>query len=81
VLPLTLFPKLRMKKVTDGGDRELSFIQEDKDEDADFAVVLPEPMAKGTEYILNFTTPRRSRDGPGRRQISPWWRGRAGIPT
>lgn len=55
VLPLTLFPKLRMKKVTDGGDRELSFIQEDKDEDADFAVILPEGMAKGNEYILNFS--------------------------
>jgi hypothetical protein len=55
VVPLTLFPKLRMRQVTDGEKRELSFIQEDKDEDADFAVIFPEALEKGQEYVLNFS--------------------------
>ncbi|MGD9561807.1 MAG: M1 family metallopeptidase [Pyrinomonadaceae bacterium] len=40
-LPFDLFRSLRVKSVTDESGNALTFIQEDKDEDADFGVVLP----------------------------------------
>ncbi|HEY2933524.1 MAG TPA: M1 family aminopeptidase [Acidobacteriota bacterium] len=54
VLPFDLFPKLRVRKVTDETGRELSFIQEKKDEDADFFVLLPEGLVKDQERTLAF---------------------------
>lgn len=54
VIPFDLFSRLRVRRVTDGQERELSFIQENRDEDSDFAVILPEPLKKGQEYVLNF---------------------------
>ncbi|HWP45443.1 MAG TPA: hypothetical protein VNO14_19545 [Blastocatellia bacterium] len=54
VIPFELYPTLRMKKVVDGQGRELAFIQEKKDEDADFYVVLAEALKKGHEYTLSF---------------------------
>lgn len=54
VVPFDLFSRLRVRKVTDSQGRELNFIQENKDEDADFAVILAEPLKKGQEYTLNF---------------------------
>lgn len=55
VIPFNLFGKLRVSKVLDEQKRELSFIQEDKDEDSDFAVIMPEPVRQGQEYTLTFT--------------------------
>jgi hypothetical protein len=52
VLPMELFPSLRVKSVQDEQGRELHFIQEAKDEDADFAVIYPETLEKGKEYKL-----------------------------
>ncbi len=46
-LAFDLHPHLRVDKVTDGEGRELHFVQEDKDEDGDFFVVLHEPLAAG----------------------------------
>ena len=54
VVPFDLFARLRIRKVTDSQGRELSFIQENKDEDADFAVILAEPMKRGQEYTIKF---------------------------
>lgn len=51
VIPFELFPELRVKRVVDESGSELKFIQEDKDEDADFAVILP----VGTQLGKNFT--------------------------
>jgi hypothetical protein len=52
VVPLDLFRTLRVDSVI-GQDREpLSFIQEDKDEDADFAVILPRELKKGESYTI-----------------------------
>lgn len=53
VLPFDFFPSLRVKSVQDEQGHELHFIQEDKDEDADFAVVFPDALEKGKEYKLN----------------------------
>src|SRR5207249_8325662 len=54
VIPFDLFSRLRVHRVTDGHGRELSFIQEHKDEDAAFAVILPEGLKKGQEYTISF---------------------------
>ena len=56
VLPLALFPALRVSGVWGPEGEALDFIQEDKMKDADFAVVLKKPLAAGesvritTEY-------------------------------
>jgi len=52
VLPFDLFSTLRVKSVQDEQGRELNFIQEDKEQDASFAVIYPETLEKGKEYKL-----------------------------
>ena len=47
VLPLQMFPMLRVSGVWGPGGEALDFIQENKDRDADFAVVLKKPLAVG----------------------------------
>ena len=53
VIPLNLFPSLRVKTVKDEHGRELDFIQESKDEDGDFGVIMPEAMQLGKTYRLS----------------------------
>lgn len=53
VVPLMLFPTLRVSSVTADG-QPLPFIQEDKHDDADFAVILSKPLAAGEKFT--FTT-------------------------
>jgi Peptidase family M1 domain len=56
VVPLNLFRTLRVRSVTAADGQPLSFIQEDKNDDAEFAVILPkalaadEPFTIATEY-------------------------------
>ncbi|MCA1816181.1 MAG: hypothetical protein LC746_07185, partial [Acidobacteria bacterium] len=52
VLPFDLFPSLRVSRVRDEQGRELPFVQEDKDRDADFGVIYPEPLEAGKTYKL-----------------------------
>lgn len=56
VVPLALLPKLRVESavasVAGGPFRDVAVIQEDAKEDADAAVVLPEPLAAGTRLAL-----------------------------
>lgn len=47
VVPLELFPTLRVSEVTGEHGEALDFVQERKEEDADFAVVLAAPLKKG----------------------------------
>jgi len=54
VVPFDLFPTLRVQSVTADG-ASLPFIQEDKNEDADFAVILPKALAAGQLYTLTTT--------------------------
>ncbi len=54
VVPLSLFHTLRVQSVTADG-QPLSFIQEDKNDDADFAVILPKPLAAGEKFSLTTT--------------------------
>jgi peptidase M1-like protein len=59
VVPLALFPTLRVQSVTADG-QPLFFIQEDKKDDADFAIVLPKPLAAGEKFT--FTTTYAGKD-------------------
>jgi hypothetical protein len=50
VLPFALFRSLRVSRVRDEQGRDLQFIQESKNEDADFAIIWPEKLEANKEY-------------------------------
>lgn len=50
VLPLDLFPTLRVAWVAGEKSEPLPFIQEDENHDGDFAVILPRELKKGEKY-------------------------------
>ncbi|HEX8353882.1 MAG TPA: carboxypeptidase regulatory-like domain-containing protein [Pyrinomonadaceae bacterium] len=50
VLPFELFSTLRVGRVRDEQGRDLQFIQEGKERDADFALIWPEPLEAGKSY-------------------------------
>ncbi len=52
VLPFSLYRTLRVSRVLDAQGNDLSFIQESKDEDADFAVIMPQSLEPGKDYSL-----------------------------
>jgi len=52
VIPLDLFSPLRVHRVVDEKQSPLAFIQEDKNDDADFSVILPRPLKLGEKYTL-----------------------------
>jgi hypothetical protein len=53
VVPFALFPTLRVQGVTAEGGQPLSFIQQGKDEDAEFfSVILPKPLAAGEKCTI-----------------------------
>jgi hypothetical protein len=52
VAPFDLFRTLRVRRVTTADGQPLSFIQEDKNEDAEFAVILPKALAAGEEFTV-----------------------------
>lgn len=54
VVPFSLFHSLRVQSVTADG-QPLSFIQEDKNGDADLAVILPKPLAGGEKFSVTMT--------------------------
>jgi hypothetical protein len=51
VVPFDLYRTLRVQSVTADG-QPLSFIQEDKHDDADFSVILPKALAAGDKYTI-----------------------------
>jgi hypothetical protein len=52
VVPFDLFRTLRVQSVTAEGGQSLSFVQEDKKDDADFAVILPKALAIGEKCTI-----------------------------
>jgi hypothetical protein len=52
VVPLDLFATLRVSSVSTATGDQLNFIQEDKNDDADFSVILPKPLNKGDSFWL-----------------------------
>jgi hypothetical protein len=55
VVPLELFPSLRVSEVTGEHGEPLDFVQEKKEEDADFGLVLAAPLKKGDMTTLKIT--------------------------
>jgi hypothetical protein len=51
VVPLDLFPSLRVQSVT-VDSQPAAFIQEDKNDDADYAVILPKALSVGDKFTL-----------------------------
>jgi Peptidase family M1 domain len=60
VLPLALFPTLRATGAWGPNGESLDFIQEDKERDPDFAIVLKKPLAKGE--TIDITTAYSGKD-------------------
>jgi hypothetical protein len=52
VVPFELFGALRVSRVQDAEGNDLGFIQEGKDEDADFGVILSKPLEAGQTFQL-----------------------------
>ena len=52
VLPFELYRSLRVSRVKDEQGRELNFVQEKKDEDVDFGVIMPEALEPGKPIKL-----------------------------
>jgi hypothetical protein len=50
VVPFELYGALRVNRVLDKEGKDLAFIQESRDEDADFGVILSQPLAEGQTY-------------------------------
>ncbi|HEV8368457.1 MAG TPA: carboxypeptidase regulatory-like domain-containing protein [Pyrinomonadaceae bacterium] len=50
VVPMSLYRSLRVSHVRDEQAKELDFIQEGKDEDSDFGVIVPQPLEAGKTY-------------------------------
>ena len=55
VVPLDLYPTLRVSRVQGPQGDDLDFVQEDKDHDADFGVVLLKPLGKGESTSVKVT--------------------------
>jgi Peptidase family M1 domain len=53
VLPFDLYRTLRVSSVTSQNGQPLSFVQEDKNEDFQFFVILPQPLNAGQQFTVN----------------------------
>jgi hypothetical protein len=53
-LPFNLYGRLRVSKVTDEQGHDVKFIQENKTENPDFYVILPQGTKKDQDYTLTF---------------------------
>ena len=52
VVPFDLFPSLRVQNVALEGGQPIPFIQENKNDDADFSVILPRPLSAGEKCTI-----------------------------
>ena len=55
VVPLDLYPTLRVSRVQTAAGDDLDFVQQGKDDDPDFGVVLSKPLKKGETASLRIT--------------------------
>lgn len=53
VVPFDLYSSLRVTRVQDAEGNDLNFVQEDKDKDSDFGVIMPKPLEAGKTYQLS----------------------------
>ena len=55
VVPLEMHSTLRVQSVTGADGQAVGFIQEDKNDDSDFYVILPKALASGDKYTITTT--------------------------
>jgi hypothetical protein len=55
VVPLALYPTLRVSRAETENGQALDFVQEKKEEDADFGVILQRPLQKGESAAVRVT--------------------------
>jgi hypothetical protein len=83
LVPFELFRTLRVSRVQDADGNDLSFIQESKDEDSDFAVIAAKPLEAGQSYqfTIQYDGDGALRDSGGGNYIliprSTWYPGNA----
>lgn len=53
VVPFNLFPTLRIRSVKGADGQPLPFIQEDKNEDAQFSIILPKALSAGEQFSVS----------------------------
>lgn len=53
VVPFDLYGPLRVTRVQDAEGNDLNFVQEDKNEDSDFGVIMPKPLDEGKTYQIS----------------------------
>ncbi|HEV8135416.1 MAG TPA: carboxypeptidase regulatory-like domain-containing protein [Pyrinomonadaceae bacterium] len=83
VVPFDLYRSLRVTGVQDSEGNDLAFIQEDKDDDADFGVIFAKPLEVGKTYqlVVQYDGDEALRDSGGGNFIliprSTWYPGNA----
>ncbi len=83
VVPFDLYRSLRVTGVQDSEGNDLTFIQEDKDDDADFGVIFAKPLEVGKTYqlVVQYDGDEALRDSGGGNFIliprSTWYPGNA----
>ena len=85
VVPFDLYGPLRVNRVQDADGNDLSFVQEDKNEDSDFGVIMPKPLEAGKTYTISVQYDGNDavRDSGGGNYIliprSTWYPGNANV--
>ena len=85
VVPFDLFGSLRVSRVQDAEGNDLNFVQEDKNEDSDFGVIMPKPLEEGKTYTISIQYDGNDalRDSGGGNYIliprSTWYPGNANV--
>ena len=85
VVPFDLFGPLRVTRVQDADGNDLNFVQEDKNEDSDFGVIMPKPLEAGKTYQISVQYDGNDalRDSGGGNYIliprSTWYPGNANV--
>lgn len=85
VVPFELYGSLRVKSVQDSSGNEISFVQEDKNEDSDFGVIMPKPLEAGQtlQLAIQYEGDEALRDSGGGNFIliprSTWYPANANV--
>src|SRR6185369_13163342 len=85
VVPFDLYGTLRVKSVQTADGTDLSFVQEDKNEDSDFGVIMPKPLeaAQTVQLAIQYEGDDALRDSGGGNFIlvprSTWYPANANV--
>ncbi|HEY0765819.1 MAG TPA: carboxypeptidase regulatory-like domain-containing protein [Pyrinomonadaceae bacterium] len=85
VVPFDLYGPLRVSRVQDADGNDLNFVQEAKDEDSDFGVIMAKPLEAGQTYTIavQYEGNDAVRDSGGGNFIliprSTWYPGNANV--